>query len=67
MRVRDLQGENFQMVENNEDVETYNDKFSCDYPYYFIEWDCDGIPLKIYSAENCLLNTIVEEIESYLF
>ena len=66
IRVSDLQGENFTMVEGDNAVE-FNNRFSCDYPYYYIEWDYDGIPLKIYSAENCLMKTIVDEIEGYLF
>jgi len=54
MKVKDMQGENFALVQNQSEVEAFNLEYNEDFSYYYIEF-VDDCADKLFGADSCLL------------
>ena len=55
LKVKDMGGENFQLIQNEHDIAQFNEEYHEDFSYYFIEWldDCSG---KLYGVAGLFLH-----------
>lgn len=64
LKVKDLEGENFSLVQNPSEVEAFNEEYDEDYTYYFIEW-CDGCACTLFGADSIFNHNNVYEVAKF--
>lgn len=56
LKVKDMQGEDFQLIQSESDIAQFNDEYQEDYSYYFIQW-CDGVANKLFGSDSIFIHS----------
>lgn len=58
LKVEDMQGEEFQLIQNESDIAQFNEEYQEDFSYYFIQWN-DELPIKLFGSDSIFMKSNV--------
>lgn len=64
LKVKDMEGEDFQLVQSEFDIRQFNAEYQEDFTYYFIKWvdECSG---KIFGCDSLFLHNNVYYVADF--